>query len=731
METQARPALINEPAGIISSIPGGIVVTKADCDFTLLYVNAGYYSLMGFSPDEHFAKFGAKGKATIHPNDTEILTKSIKEQITASNCFSVTARIIHKTRGYINAHLSGHINYSSDGIITVSVVVVDITSTIGAYQQLEREQSINNLIDVVTDDAFFDYDLEANTVRYSRNIANRLGIDEVVINYPHPLLKMGLIANDSIYISYDDIVNTKDGILEDETHFKLPDGGDVWYAGRYSVIRDNSGVPIRMIGKLSDITKHKIRINELSTKAEQDQLTGLYNKVTTEYLITEILKMRRFHDDRHALMIIDVDNFKNINDRLGHLFGDIVLAQLAEVLKPLFRSDDIIGRIGGDEFFVFLKNYNSIKVLQSKAGEICRGFDKTYTQNGVTVRISASIGIALCPEHGTNFDVLYECADTALYTVKERGKNDFLIYSGQTSTNYHSSRTEIDMQGHIQKSFKDNRVEYIFKLLYEAENHVSSIHSVLKLITEHFDFSRGYIFENSEDNRYSSNTFEWCADGVEPEIENLQNLPMANMVSALQLLETEGVCVVRTLSDMSPDERAIIEPQGIKSMLHFAIRDNGKLIGFVGFDDCVNERDPAPDMIDEIGTICHILGTFLLKYRSLETERKSNAALASIVENIGTSIYIVDRQTYEVLYENRSALEIIGNPAVGKLCYTACVNRSAPCEACPMNNFVADSPHATAYMYNEKIKANVKVVATMIKWHDNENACLLSCTVDT
>ncbi|MPM93133.1 putative signaling protein [bioreactor metagenome] len=120
------------------------------------------------------------------------------------------------------------------------------------------------------------------------------------------------------------------------------------------------------------------------------------------------------------------------------------MIDLAENLKPLFRTDDIIGRIGGDEFFVFLKRCDSEKLIKSKAADICNAFKNTYTVDGICVSVTASIGIASFPKNGTDFNTLYKNADTALYITKEHGKNNFTMHDGVSTANYQSTRTKID-----------------------------------------------------------------------------------------------------------------------------------------------------------------------------------------------------------------------------------------------------------------------------------------------
>ncbi len=137
-------------------------------------------------------------------------------------------------------------------------------------------------------------------------------------------------------------------------------------------------------------------------------------------------------DDAHfALLIVDVDNFKGINDTFGHVSGDMVLAQLAGELKSIFRKNDIVGRIGGDEFFVLMKNYGQRAIITGKAKEILTKFNRKYTRDSSTVQLSASVGIAIYDERSSSFDSLYRNADIALYQAKNAGKNTYRYFEGK------------------------------------------------------------------------------------------------------------------------------------------------------------------------------------------------------------------------------------------------------------------------------------------------------------
>ena len=160
---------------------------------------------------------------------------------------------------------------------------------------------------------------------------------------------------------------------------------------------------------------------ELEEKADTDLLTGLYNKLATERKIKDYMAD---HPDTPGMMVLlDLDNFKKINDTKGHAFGDEVLRTLGMRLSPLFRSTDIVGRIGGDEFMVFIKGISDAEDVMKQSGKIVKFFRDFQVGDYVKYSATASIGVGLYPKEGTTFEELYKAADKALYISKNNGKN--------------------------------------------------------------------------------------------------------------------------------------------------------------------------------------------------------------------------------------------------------------------------------------------------------------------
>ena len=166
----------------------------------------------------------------------------------------------------------------------------------------------------------------------------------------------------------------------------------------------------------------------LHQKAEQDSLTHLYNRESIESQITEKLQNQSKDGLQSALFMIDIDNFKMINDTFGHEIGDKVLCAIAGKLKTLFRQSDVIGRMGGDEFIIFMSDLNSEEYATTKGEQLCRELNMNFDVDGRNCKVTTSIGIAIAPMHGRTYKELYVNADVAVYVAKRSGKNSYNIF---------------------------------------------------------------------------------------------------------------------------------------------------------------------------------------------------------------------------------------------------------------------------------------------------------------
>lgn len=205
---------------------------------------------------------------------------------------------------------------------------------------------------------------------------------------------------------------------------RVSDGSTRWIHNEIHFLMDVDSGHLCIMLSAKDINANKEEEQKLFEAVTLDQMTKVLNRETAMKTIKQIL-----HDENdrlHVLFMLDVDNFKGVNDTFGHQAGDEFLIRLAGGLKKAFRENDVVGRIGGDEFFVFLRNVMEIELIEKKAQDILNIVSATG-QGYSKVKVSGSIGIALYPENGTTVDELYSKADEALYVAKRGGKDQYVF----------------------------------------------------------------------------------------------------------------------------------------------------------------------------------------------------------------------------------------------------------------------------------------------------------------
>lgn len=199
---------------------------------------------------------------------------------------------------------------------------------------------------------------------------------------------------------------------------------------------DEKGNINGIIALINDVTKQHLLELELEKRSTTDPLTGLLNKGATEELIRMML-LNYYKDNKEnskcALIMIDIDKFKEINDTLGHAKGDRVLAAIGNIIKESFKGKDVAGRIGGDEFMVFLRDIEIKENALLMAERLEKQTAKLIMRPEINSYVSLSIGIAILPDHGKTFEDLYAAADKALYYVKKRGRANWKLYSEELS----------------------------------------------------------------------------------------------------------------------------------------------------------------------------------------------------------------------------------------------------------------------------------------------------------
>jgi two-component system CheB/CheR fusion protein len=366
----------------------------------------------------------------IHLNDKKRVEKALALTISKFESFEQNFRITNpdgRVR-YLSCSANIHHGLFLDSS-HITGICWDMTEQYWLEERIIDSQHLNLGLDAITD-GWWDWDLLSNkaylspllkkTLGYADpELSNRMESYEQLI-YPDDLKKSNEIIKN--YISQ----NSTQSIIQ-EIRMKHKDGHTVWILSRKKGISNKSGQLIRIICTITNITTLKETERALKKLAYHDSLTQVSNKpVFLEALLRAIGRAQR-NQTIFAVMFLDIDNFKEINDKLGHNIGDEVLLEVTNRLTNFSRVIDLLARLGGDEFGILLEEITSKEEVNVIAARYISAFKEPVLVNDKRIVITISIGVALYPEHETTDLELLKHADRNMYLAKKKGKNQFVL----------------------------------------------------------------------------------------------------------------------------------------------------------------------------------------------------------------------------------------------------------------------------------------------------------------
>ncbi len=248
-------------------------------------------------------------------------------------------------------------------------------------------------------------------------------------------------------------------------------GKNIWALLSAALVRNATNEPQYFIIQIQDITDRKYAEQQMAYIANHDPLTGLFNRKQFHSHLTQILPAVRRHNTKLALMFLDLDRFKLINDTLGHSIGDILLQAVSERLKSSVRSNDTLARLGGDEFIILLSDITLPDDVARIAQKTIDTLAKPFAIDGNDIVITTSIGISIFPDDGENSQILLMNADSAMYLAKERGKNNYQFYTEEMTARSIERMT-------IERGLRQALANHELRLHYQPQINTKSGHAV-------------------------------------------------------------------------------------------------------------------------------------------------------------------------------------------------------------------------------------------------------------
>ena len=617
----AKPASLLE-SPILYDLNNTVLCCLSDEAMTLREGLSSLTPLTGYGIDDIWYEFGNSLMEIIIPEDRAYVASVMHQQNIRSGRVECEFRIHHKSGDPIWVQCKSRATVASDGVEYRYHTLTDISRLKARESALEQALLRNRIVLDQSDSAVFEWDLTEDRLTCTDQLRQRFGYEVEGEHYSRRMDGANNFHPDDLPLLRATIRALREHPATDIADVRIAnsEGRYCWSRIQVTAIPDKDGTVTKLVGMIHDIDDLKSDALDMQKQAQRDELTKLLNKNSTQREVVDYLSTRE-DPFLSAMLLLDLDNFKTVNDTLGHMYGDAVLTQVGNTLRNMFRAQDVVGRIGGDEFMVLLKDLPNLDVVQDRCKLLVETLGNQLGQLMPNLPVSVSVGAAIAPRDGSGFADLYRHSDEALYTAKRKGKNQFKVYSPldqyDSIADPASRSTVIDSDA--QPAMDDDALmRFVFQRLYESRDVEATIDELLAFIGMRFNVSRVYIFENNEQNTHCSNTFEWCNEGIPPEKDHLQNLSYDTDIPNWQsVYDQNGMFYCTDIADLDPIIRDVVEPQGIKSMLHCAIQENGIYRGFVGFDECTANCFWTPGQVTALRFLAEILAVFLIKERTM------------------------------------------------------------------------------------------------------------------
>lgn len=366
-------------------------------------------------------------------------------------------------------------------------------------------------------------------------------------------------------------------------------------------------------------------IKQLWEAAHLDALTRLYNRYGMETWITKQLKDMH-PDDKAAMLVIDVDNFKYVNDTFGHMLGDALLIDIADMIRQLFPEDFFCGRIGGDEYQIFALNISK-DIICNKASMLCRQIKDKYAKEHQEYNISISIGIAFSEtDKDRNYADLYKKADLALYQAKVEGKNSYMLYGNNMprktphNTRRAHGQEQIVQLGESGFSVTKVLLDAVIDELALKEDTRTTIEKICKLIVDAFDVTRAYASCYTKDEMHIGKSFFYAQNS---DYNITPNLKMSGRDYEKKCFNSDGIFFCTDIEKSVEPVKSELKRMKVQTLLQVLIHKDGKIIGTLGINNCGYKRLWLQSEIEVMHTIGKLMTDTIYELQQLtENERE-------------------------------------------------------------------------------------------------------------
>lgn len=419
---------------LLQTVPGGIAKLALDDGLTILYATDNFIQMVRSAADKSDGKKPGSLLRMVYSADIIYVTHQIATQKSRKdNGLSINFRSLQQDGSMkwilINGSKTDEIYQSGQkGVPVYACIATDITYIMVEYKRLEQKNDYQRVIAELSRDLFFEYEIASDTLTFTEQYHEITGGNPVITGFRSKLGRTNKIHTDERPVVAEMYTSLMSGRKQVRFELRLltKEGDYSWYTCYASIIPDENKNPYKVVGKLST---NRMIAGEAKARIEPvlDPLIRVYSGETAEAMITEALTQKK-KEDLSALMLIDIRNYKGLDEIMKAVSGENLLGQIGKILRSKFRLTDIIGRTGVSEFVVYVKDLPSDKAVYEIADSLCAEISSIYPYEYTKNSLYPSIGIAFARGE-IRYQTLYANANTALVMAKKVSSASFEVFS--------------------------------------------------------------------------------------------------------------------------------------------------------------------------------------------------------------------------------------------------------------------------------------------------------------
>jgi diguanylate cyclase (GGDEF)-like protein/PAS domain S-box-containing protein len=369
----------------------------------------------------------------------------------------------------------------------LQAIIRDITEKKAIEEALRQSEERYRTVLEDIEDGYYEVDIAGNFTFFNDSICQIWGYSKEELMGMNNRQYTDEENAKKLFQAFNEVYSTGKPAKGFDWQIIRKDGTGRFIEASVSLLKDSSGKQIGFRGITRDVTERKRAEERIQYMATHDSLTGMPNRLMFSQLLNHAIHSAKRYNRQLAVLFLDLDRFKAINDTLGHDAGDLLLQEIATRLKQTLRAVDVAARLGGDEFVILIEELSDLSQVETVTGKILSAVIKPMTLIGEECRVTASIGVSVFPKDAQDEQSLMKNADMAMYLAKEEGKNNFQFYSEdiqsrslerlsiETNLRFALERNELSLQYQAQVDFKTNEITGVEALLRWQNSNLGSV----------------------------------------------------------------------------------------------------------------------------------------------------------------------------------------------------------------------------------------------------------------